>query len=66
MNTGWWPNPPKKCIRCGGEVSTPLYALCDVCHDKDILDVHFGKSLLERTDEAIAEAKETLAQVRPE
>jgi hypothetical protein len=37
VNNGWVPTPPKICSRCGAPLETPLYCLCDACHEIDAL-----------------------------
>ena len=34
--TGYCPNPPKTCLRCGRPVECTLYLLCDVCRQAGI------------------------------
>ena len=35
--TGWWPEPKKVCIRCGGVNDNSLQMLCDTCSEGDAL-----------------------------
>jgi hypothetical protein len=35
INTGWTPTEKKICIRCGDEVDSTLFMLCDACHQED-------------------------------
>ena len=46
--TGWTPSPKKICIRCGAPVASPLYALCQNCHDADVILADAAKIVAER------------------